>query len=67
MRSAHVPLTMVGNPHGPQVYRIADDAEVTILMWKGPTVRVNRAFSRGEMTEADVKDVLLDLPKVLKE
>ncbi len=36
-------------------------------MWKGPTVRVNRAFARGAMTEADVKEVLHDLPKVLKE
>jgi len=58
---------LVNNPDGPQDYKIADDAEVTILMWKGPTVRVNRAFAQGRITEADVKDVLLDLPKVLKE
>jgi hypothetical protein len=62
-----VPLTLVNNPYGPQDYKIADDAEVTILMWKGPTVRVNRAYSRGGMTEADVKDVVSDLPKVMKD
>jgi hypothetical protein len=63
----NVPLTLVNNPYGPQDYKIADDAEVTILMWKGPTVRVNRAYARGAMTEADVKEILLDLPKVLKD
>ncbi len=63
----HVPLTLVSNPYGPQDYRIAADAEVTILMWKGPSVRANRAFATGRMTEADAKDVLLDLPKVLKD
>ena len=57
----HVPLTLVNNPYGPQDYKIADDAEVTILMWKGPTVRFNRAFARGKMTEADVSRVLLEL------
>ena len=30
----HVPLTLVNNPYGPQHYKIAEDAEVTILMWK---------------------------------
>jgi hypothetical protein len=62
---AHVPLTLVNNPYGPQDYKIADAAEVTILLWRGPTVRFSRAFARGKMTEADVKDVFRDLPKVL--
>jgi hypothetical protein len=63
----HVPLTLARNRHGPQNYRIAVDAEITILLWKGPTVRFNRAFAHGKMTEADVKDVLLDLPTLLKD
>ena len=63
----HVPLTLVNNPYGPQDYKIADDAEVTILMWKGATVRVNRAYARGGMTEADVKRVVADLPRVMKD
>jgi hypothetical protein len=63
----HVPLTLVNNPYGPQDYKIADDAEVTILMWKGPTVRVNRSFGRGAMSDVDVKAVLHDLPKVLEQ
>jgi hypothetical protein len=62
----HVPLATVSDPHGPQDYRIADDADVTILMWKGPTVRANRAFGHDKMTEGDVKDVLQDVHKVLK-
>jgi hypothetical protein len=64
---AHIPLTLVNNPYGPQDYRISDRADVTILMWRGPTVRVNRAYGRGAMTEADVEDILSDLPEVMKD
>jgi hypothetical protein len=63
----HVPLTLVSNPHGPQDYKIAEQAEVTILMWRGPTVRVNRAFAEGKLSEACVKEILNDLPELLKD
>jgi hypothetical protein len=57
----------VNNPYGPQDYKIAEKAEVTILMWKGATVRVNHAYAAGAMTETDVQAVLEDLPKLAKE
>jgi hypothetical protein len=55
----HVPLTLYRNRHGPQDYRIDDRAEVTILMWEGPTVTFSQAFAHGKITEADVSRVLL--------
>ncbi len=62
-----VPLTLISNTHGPQDYKIADQAEVTILMWKGATVRFNRAFPVGKMTDADVDNILRGLPKVMRD
>src|SRR5262249_19624214 len=62
-----VALTLVNNTHGPQDYKIADLAEVTIIMWRGPMVRVNRAFAQGKLTETRVKEILNDLPEVVKD
>jgi hypothetical protein len=63
LRLTRVPFTLARNRHGPQNYRIAADADVTILMWQGPTVQFNRAFAHGKMTEADVSRVLLTVPR----
>jgi predicted TIM-barrel fold metal-dependent hydrolase len=62
----HVPLTLHQDPAGPSDYEIAKDADVTVLMWKGHKVKVNRAY-KGELTEADVRDIMADIPKVLGE
>jgi hypothetical protein len=63
---ANVPLTMSVNPGGPPQYKVHKDADITVLMWQGSQVKVNHAFKKGDMTGADVKAVLADLPKILK-
>ncbi|MDB5351363.1 MAG: hypothetical protein JWN86_2610 [Planctomycetota bacterium] len=61
----NVPLTLVANASGPSDYQIARDADVTVMMWKGGKVVVNRAYSKGKMTEADVKSIMSEIPKIL--
>jgi hypothetical protein len=61
----HVPLTIGEIPTGPPAYKIAKDADITVMMWKGTKVLVNHAYSKGKMTEADVKTIISELPKVL--
>ena len=60
----HVPLTIGESPDGPPDYEVARDADVTVLMWKGQTVRVNHAF-KGALTDKDISAVLADIPKLL--
>ena len=60
----HVPLTIGEGPDGPPDYEIARDADLTILMWKGHKVKVNRAY-KGELTDKDVRAVVTDISKVL--
>jgi hypothetical protein len=62
---AHVPLTMSEKTTGPPGYQIHKDAEVTVLMWRGSQVKVNHAYKKGDFTEADVKTIIADLPKIL--
>ena len=60
-----VPLTISEVPAGPPAYKIAKDADITVMMWKGAKVAVNHAYAKGKMTETDVKTIIDELPKVL--
>lgn len=61
----NLPLCLVESPSGPPAYQIAQDAEVTVMMWNRHKVKANHAFGKGKMTEADVKAVVADFSKVL--
>ncbi len=65
-RLKHVPLTLVESPAGPPSYKIAKDADITVMMWKGTEVKVNKAFAKGKMTEADASALIAELPKILE-
>ena len=59
----HIPLTTLKPSDSPLNYRIAEDAGVTVMIWKDLVVRSNHAFAR--MADTDLEAVLGDLPKVL--
>jgi hypothetical protein len=61
-----VPLTLVEGAAGPPDYKIAKDAEVTVLMWKGLNVKVNHAYGKGQLTREAVKQILEDTGKILE-
>ncbi len=60
----HVPLTIGESPDGPPDYEIAKDADVTVLMWNGGTVKVNHAY-KGELADTDIHAIVADIPKLL--
>ena len=62
----HVPLTIGESPDGPPDYELAKNADITVLMWNGGTVKVNHAY-KGVMTDKDVRAIVADIPKVLKD
>ncbi len=53
------------NPAGPQGYKIAKDADITVVLYTKGKVQVNRTFRKGELKEADVEKVVADLGKSL--
>ncbi len=61
----HVPLTIFDGTAGPPRYKIAKDAEVTVMMWKRTRVQANHAFAKGKLTAKDVKAVAKDTSKIL--
>jgi hypothetical protein len=62
----NIPLTLVESPSGPPSYKIAQNADVTVMLWRGTEVKANHAYARGALTEADVKTIISELPKILK-
>jgi hypothetical protein len=62
----HVPLTIGESPDGPPDYELAKNADITVLMWSGGTVKVNHAY-KGALTNDNVRDIVTDIRKVLGE
>jgi hypothetical protein len=65
-RLKSIPLTLVADTGGPPAYAIAKDADVTVMMWTGHSVKVNHAYKKGGLDEAEVKKIVAGLPKILK-
>ena len=62
----HVPLTIFDNIAGPPNYKIAEDAEVTVLHWKERKTVVNHAFAKGKLDKEGVKKVVESTAEILK-
>jgi hypothetical protein len=56
---------MKANTAGPPDYNIDKKADVTVILYAGKKVKVNRAYEKGAFKADDVEVVLKDLPKIL--
>ncbi|MBM3968367.1 MAG: hypothetical protein FJ302_00675 [Planctomycetes bacterium] len=61
----NVPLTVFDGVAGPEGYKIAENAELTVTMWVGSKVKVSHAFAKGEFKAANAKSVVEDTKKIL--
>lgn len=52
---------------GPEKYRLAPEAEVTVLLYDHFTVKANHAFKSGELNERAIQAILVDLGKMRSE
>ncbi len=62
----HVPLTVFDGTAGPPDYKIAKDADVTVLLWRKQTVAANHAFGKGGLDKKGIDAVVADAPKILQ-
>ena len=62
----HVPLTVFDGIAGPPNYKIAEDAEVTVLHWLARKTVVNHAFAKGKLDKEGVKKVVDATAEILK-
>ena len=59
----HIVLT-IDNPAGPPKYKVAKDAEVTVVLYNQRKVKANYAFKKGELKDADIDTTLGDVSKI---
>jgi hypothetical protein len=60
-----VPLGVFEDVGGPPSYRLARDADVTVLLSVKQRVATSFAFRAGELTDARVEEVMKALPQIL--
>ena len=60
-----VPLTIFEGASGPDSYKISKDADLTVLMWKGQTVKANHALEKGKLDAKGVKAIVNDTKTIL--
>ena len=57
----------IDNPQGPPAYKIAKDADVTVLLYVKQEVKANYAFKKGELSSESVEKIVADLKKITSE
>lgn len=55
----------IDNPAGPDGYKVAKDADVTVVLYLDRKVASNFAFKKGELGDKQVEQVVADLAKIL--
>jgi len=61
------PLTVFDGPAGPPNYKIAKTADVTVMMWVGGKVKVNRVYAKGELDKAAIDKIVTDTATILED
>jgi hypothetical protein len=54
------------NPAGPANYKVARDADVTVVLYNQRVVEANHAFKKGGLTEKDVPAIMKDVAALVK-
>jgi hypothetical protein len=53
------------NQAGPKAYNVAQEADVTVVLYTDHKVKANYAFKKGELNAKAIDKILADLPKIL--
>jgi hypothetical protein len=60
----HIVLT-IDNPQGPPSYKVAKDADVTVVLYEKRKVKANYAFKKGELHDQDIDTIVAGITKIL--
>jgi len=60
-------ILAIDSPEGPARYRLAADADITVLLYRDRKVIANFAFTKGALAAADVDRIVADIAKIVKE
>jgi len=55
----------IDNPAGPEKYKVAKDADVTVVLYNERVVKANYAFKKGQLKEKDIEKIVSDVTKIV--
>ena len=55
----------IDNPAGPKGYKVAKDADVTVVLYTNRTVKANHTFKKGDLKVQDIDRIVADVSKIL--
>ena len=58
-------ILAIDAPAGPDGFKLANGAEVTVVLYERHKVQANHALAKGELTDKAIEAVLADLPRIL--
>lgn len=61
----NVPLTIFDGTDGPPKCRIAQKADLTVMLWHDQEVKANHAFAKGKLDKKSIDDVVKSSSKIL--
>ena len=61
----NIPLTIFDGSAGPESYKIAKDADVTVNLWVGLESKANFAFAKGKLDKDSIAAIVADTSKIL--
>lgn len=62
----HTPLTIFDGEAGPPNYKIAKEADVTVLLWRGRKIEANHALGKGGLNKKAIDKIVADTKLILK-
>jgi hypothetical protein len=57
----------IDNPTGPARYKVAKDADVTVVLYNKRKVAANYTFKKGGLDDKAIEQIVADLSKILPE
>jgi hypothetical protein len=58
-------ILAIDAPAGPDGFKIAKEADVTVVLYERHKVQANHALAKGQLTDKAIDAILTDLPKIL--
>lgn len=62
----NVPLTIFDGEAGPSDYKIAENADVTVMMWNKSEVKASCALPKGKLSADAITSIVADTQKILE-
>jgi hypothetical protein len=54
----------IDNPTGPAPYKVAKDADITVVLYNQSKVLANHTFKKGELNDKAIEKIMADVPKI---